>query len=339
MTQVGLTKRQAGLPHLVAWLLCCATFPLIWVGGLVTTYDAGMAVPDWPGTYGYNMFLYPWQTWIAGPWDLFIEHGHRLLGASVGLIAIALVVTAWRYDGRRWMTWLAVACLGLVILQGLLGGQRVLLDDRRIAQVHGIVGPLFFSLCVVVVAATSRWWNEVAQTPVTPPLRWLVGCWLAWGLALGQLVLGAQLRHGIEYAPATVFRTAVVFHVVLAGLLFLQACGLAWAAGRTQPVQRLRTPGRLLLLLVGGQWLLGIATWSVKYGWPILLGRWLPQPAFIVQAEGMWQSLIVTMHVAVGSLILATAGLLVVRSTRLWVLSSQRPLAPASATALAQGSV
>ena len=70
-------------PHRLAVALACATFPLIWVGGLVTTYDAGMAVPDWPGTYGYNLLLYPWQTWIAGPWDLFIEHGHRLLGAAV----------------------------------------------------------------------------------------------------------------------------------------------------------------------------------------------------------------------------------------------------------------
>jgi hypothetical protein len=52
-------------PHRVAILLACAVFPLIWVGGLVTTTDAGMAVPDWPTTYGYNMFLYPWQTWPA----------------------------------------------------------------------------------------------------------------------------------------------------------------------------------------------------------------------------------------------------------------------------------
>ncbi len=65
-------------------LLVCATFPLIWIGGLVTTYDAGMAVPDWPNTYGYNLFLYPWQTWVSGPWNLFIEHGHRLFGAVVG---------------------------------------------------------------------------------------------------------------------------------------------------------------------------------------------------------------------------------------------------------------
>ncbi len=72
-------------PHRVAWALVCTVFPLIWVGGLVTTYDAGMAVPDWPGTYGYNMFLYPWTSWLAAPWDLFIEHGHRLLGSLAGI--------------------------------------------------------------------------------------------------------------------------------------------------------------------------------------------------------------------------------------------------------------
>ena len=78
----------------IGWrvLLVCATFPLIWVGGLVTTYDAGMAVPDWPTTYGYNLFLYPWQTWFSGPWDLFIEHGHRLFGAAVGMLTIGSVV-------------------------------------------------------------------------------------------------------------------------------------------------------------------------------------------------------------------------------------------------------
>ena len=68
-------------PHRLAVLLVCATFPLIWVGGLVTTYDAGMAVPDWPGTYGYNLFaLSRGKRGCSGPWDLFIEHGHRLVG-------------------------------------------------------------------------------------------------------------------------------------------------------------------------------------------------------------------------------------------------------------------
>ena len=65
-------------PHRFAVLLAWAVFPLLCVGGLVTTYGAGMSVPDWPNTYGHNLLLYPWTTWITDPWDLFIEHGHRL---------------------------------------------------------------------------------------------------------------------------------------------------------------------------------------------------------------------------------------------------------------------
>ena len=67
-------RRYPGqLVHRLSVLLVCLVWPLIWVGGLVTTYDAGMAVPDWPGTYGYNLFLYPYNTWLLGPFDLFIE--------------------------------------------------------------------------------------------------------------------------------------------------------------------------------------------------------------------------------------------------------------------------
>ena len=79
----------------------------------MTTTDAGMAVPDWPNTYGYNLFLYPWQTWLAGPWDLFIEHGHRLLAATVGMLTIALLVVLLRTDDRRWMKRLGFAALGV----------------------------------------------------------------------------------------------------------------------------------------------------------------------------------------------------------------------------------
>ena len=102
-------------------------FPLIWVGGLVTTYDAGMAVPDWPGTYGYNMFLYPVETWMFGPFDLFVEHGHRLLGSLAGFVAIILLVVTIRKEPRGWVCWMSLGLLLLVIIQGLLGGMRVLM--------------------------------------------------------------------------------------------------------------------------------------------------------------------------------------------------------------------
>jgi len=143
-------------------MLAAVTFPLIWVGGLVTTYDAGMAVPDWPGTYGYNLLLYPVETWIAGPWDLFIEHGHRLLGVVAGMLNIALVLAVFRWDRRVWMRYFSLGALAAVILQGCLGGFRVLLDDRQLAMLHGCAGPAFFAVCVALCVVTSRTWRESA---------------------------------------------------------------------------------------------------------------------------------------------------------------------------------
>src|SRR6266567_2784898 len=126
----SLQPQLSAWPHRLAVALALVTFPVIWVGGLVTTYDAGMAVPDWPGTYGYNLFRYPWQTWLAGPWDLFIEHGHRLLGATAGLLSIALVAVVLLTDRRPWLIASSLGALGLVIAQGVLGGARVLFDER-----------------------------------------------------------------------------------------------------------------------------------------------------------------------------------------------------------------
>ena len=307
--------------HRAALMVACATFPLIWVGGLVTTYDAGMAVPDWPSTFGYNLFLYPWQSWLAGPWDLFIEHGHRQIGALVGLLAIFLVVTTWG-DSRRWLRVLSIVALLMVIVQGLLGGQRVLLDDRRIAQLHGCVGPLFFAFAAMLTTFTSRWWTKpTTGAPVDDNRRSVrnlrrlsIAAWIAFGLAVGQLVLGSQLRHGVEYSSAAVFRSAVVFHIVFACGLALQVFVLGIKSMRARVGGRI---GLMLIALVACQLALGVGTWAVKYGWPTLLADVFPLPAFTVQAESMWQSLTVTAHVAMGSLILALTGTLAVRLMRL----------------------
>ncbi len=88
----------------------------------MTSYDADIAVSDWPSTYGSNLLLYPWQTWIFGPWDLLVEHGHRLLRALVGVVTIGLVGTIIMCESRRWMRPIAVGTLLLVILQVSLGG-------------------------------------------------------------------------------------------------------------------------------------------------------------------------------------------------------------------------
>ncbi len=322
----------------------CATFPLIWVGGLVTTYDAGMAVPDWPGTYGYNLFLYPWQTWIG--WSLGFVHRTRtsLAGGGRGLDRHrAWSSPAGKCDTRGWLRWLVVAALALVILQGLLGGQRVLLDDRRIAQIHGCVGPLFFTLSVMIAVFTSRWWRTVGETVVPQETgekvrfgarQLLFTAWITFGLAVLQLVLGSQLRHGIEYLPPSVFRMSVAAHVVGAGLLALQIMWLSWRVWRKGSFaaalgQKIRMPVSCLLLLVTCQLILGIGAWTTKYGWPHVLQGFLALPGYVVQAESMLQSLIVTAHVALGSLILCSSGLVAVRCSRLaWVDKSA--VAPAA---------
>src|ERR1051325_4544681 len=108
--------------HILAMLTACATFPLIFMGGLVTSHGAGLAVPDWPNSYGYNMFLFPPRLWIGG---VFFEHHHPLMGTVVGMLSIALTIVAWKTEDRAWIRWLASAVLGAVILQGIFGGLRV----------------------------------------------------------------------------------------------------------------------------------------------------------------------------------------------------------------------
>lgn len=306
-------QSESRWPHRLACLLVCATFPLIWVGGLVTTYDAGMAVPDWPSTYGYNLFLYPWQTWIAGPWDLFIEHGHRLLGAAVGLITIAFVVCVWLRDGRSWMRVAALAALAAVILQGVLGGGRVLLDSRTVAMIHGCFGPAFFAYCVALAAFTSRWWREAPAQNTTSKFARLALATTA--VAYVQLILGAQLRHHPITADAGQLRMMVLFHLFVAAILVGHAIALALRARRiAEP--RLARPAFGLAALVAFQIVLGAGTWVLKYGWPAWFGGMSFAQAHVNTSESLPQVLVTTGHVATGSLILAVALLTIVRSAR-----------------------
>ena len=315
--------------HRIAVLAVCLVWPLIWVGGLVTTYDAGMAVPDWPGTYGYNLFLYPYETWLLGPFDLFIEHGHRLLGAVVGMVAIALVVAAWLSEPRRWVRWLSVGVLAAVIGQGVLGGARVLLTDRALAMIHGCTGPAFFALCVITAAVTSRWWwalgrpagraGEAVSTPRAGDVAAGRGVvWLAGSLALAsyvQLVFGAQLRHVQPSASPGSFAHTLAMHLLMAGMVWLLAAATAMALRRCGDLS-LSRPALILIALVSLQVALGIGTWVVKYGFPEILG-WVPGAVgYVVRPKGWGSSLLITSHVATGSLILSVSCLAWIRLLR-----------------------
>ena len=177
-----------------AGLTAFATFLLLGLGGLVTSHEAGMSVPDWPNTFGYNMFLFPPAQWVGG---IFYEHSHRLLASAVGLMTTVLAVWLWLRDARPWMHWLGVAAFLGVVAQGVLGGLRVTLHMDSLGIFHGTIAQLFFVLTCALTLFTSRWWADLVANksvaPVPSGLRTLV---LATTLlVLGQLILGATMRH------------------------------------------------------------------------------------------------------------------------------------------------
>jgi cytochrome c oxidase assembly protein subunit 15 len=309
-------------PHRWAVALACATFPLVWVGGLVTTTDAGMAVPDWPNTYGYNLFLYPWQTWLAGPWDLFVEHGHRMLAATVGMITIGMLVVFMRLERRNWVRGMGFVALGLVIFQGALGGMRVLLNERTLAMLHGMTGPLFFGLTVAIVVITSQTWSSGATADSLTSTRGRVQiravATVTAVLAYLQIVLGAVLRHVPVDAQPAAFLLTVKFHLFLAAVLTLH---IALLVGLVLSRARHRRPlGRLaamLVVLVVVQLLLGAATWMEKYAVPSWASGWISHSGMVIRDGGWTQTHIITAHVATGSALLGTAIALALYAHRL----------------------
>jgi cytochrome c oxidase assembly protein subunit 15 len=323
-------------PHRWAVVLACATFPLLWVGGLVTTTDAGMAVPDWPSTFGYNLFLYPWRTWLAGPWDLFVEHGHRLLGAVVGMITIGLLIVLWRAEERRWLRGLGIAALALVVFQGVLGGMRVRLDERTLALLHGTTGPLFFALSVALAVLTSRRWRIATCQGTTgsasdlamsahrpsqcPPgvdhIRRLA--FVTCVLIYLQIVLGAVVRHVPVAAEPQTFALAVRFHLFMAAVLSLHLVLLVWLVlRRLWGVSPLRDLAFWLAGLLIMQLALGAGTWIVKFSIPSWAAGWISTGGVAIQDGGWLQTHVITAHVAVGSLLFVAALALALYAHRL----------------------
>ena len=309
-------------PHRWAWLLACATFPLIWVGGFVTTTDAGMAFGDWLTSDGHFMLAYPWFSAVG---DKFVEHGHRLLGATAGFLSIALVVVVWRTESRGWVRKFSLVILAAVILQGIVGGMRVVLDQRTLALVHGCTGPLFFCLCVAMVVFTSRWWKEVEPKDATDCSRGMLRlAILCTGLAFAQLVVGAVVRHSphmTHQAASALFESAVYLHMLLALLIVGHVLLLAWRCCRS----RLQVAGGLCLaILVGIQLVLGTGSWVVKYGVPRWATSMLGETRLVNREADFLQNAIVTSHVAVGSLILVTALAIAVRLARQFGVGAPR---------------
>src|SRR5881396_1422295 len=144
-----------------AWLTCVMTILLICSGGMVTSKGVGLAVPDWPTTFGYNMFLFPVSKWVGG---ILFEHTHRLMGSLVGFLTVILTVWLWLSEDRKWMRNLGLIALGGVILQGILGGLRVTMMKDEIGIFHACVAQAFLALLVVIALVTTSFWRSLAQT-------------------------------------------------------------------------------------------------------------------------------------------------------------------------------
>ena len=176
------------------WFTAAATFLLLGLGGLVTSHEAGLAVPDWPTSYGYNMFLFPMHLWQS---NIFYEHTHRLLASFVGLLTGILAVWLWLREPRSWLRWLGAGAFFAILLQGLLGGLRVILLKDAIGIFHATLAQCFFVLVTLIALFSSRktgkFGESLRTTRISGSLYRLTIC--SASLVLIQLILGAAMRH------------------------------------------------------------------------------------------------------------------------------------------------
>jgi cytochrome c oxidase assembly protein subunit 15 len=283
------------LAYRLALVTVAATLVLIVFGGLVTNTGAALAVPDWPTTFGHNLFLFPWSEMIGG---VFYEHSHRLLGAAVGLLTLALAAALWSAGPLRW---LGVAAVVAVCIQGLLGGLRVVLLEETLAIVHGCLAQAFFALLAAIAFLTSR--RAAAPSRGTDPsLRALtLG---AGALIYLQIVFGALLTHAgrIDLHLATAAAIVVLVPIATARL-----------ARTGDPV--VVPISRVLLVLLALQLVLGGGSFLARFS-----SVWIP--------GGQLTMLVLPVaHRLVASLILGTAVLL---SVRVWKRAAPRAAVTAS---------
>ncbi len=290
--------------HRYSVFVACATVVLIYVGGLVTSTGSGLAVPDWPLSYGQ---LFPRM--VGG---ILYEHGHRMAAATVGFMTVILAVWTWFREPRQWVRRVGLLALAAVICQGLLGGITVLfLLPTAVSVGHAGLAQIFLCLTVSLAIFTSPGW-ETHESPVedrgSPRLRTLTV--LTTVLIYVQILIGALVRHtgsGLaipdfplafgRLVPPVFTNQILMNYLHRIGAVVVSIC-IIWTASavlrRIRSESWLRRPAVFLLFALALQVLLG--------------------------AETIWSSRAVvptTLHVAVGAITLATSVVLTLRTHRL----------------------
>lgn len=257
-------------------LVATSTLFLIFAGAMVTSTSSGLAVPDWPTTYGWNMFTFPLSKWVGG---IFYEHGHRLIASTVGFLTVVQAIWLQRSEPKKFVRRLGWISLAAVVVQGLLGGITVLLLlPKAVSVSHAALAEIFFCLNVSIAFFTSRWYHDLQKVEKgDAPVA------MAWGLTtlvFLQIFAGAVLRHlgaGLAIPDFPLSFGRVIPEFVSTGVIAAfvhRAGGFIVAAAVIAMVLRLlrfdahhplRGIAHLLLAVVSAQVLLGgYVIWSGK---------------------------------------------------------------------------
>ena len=183
------SNRSLWLPRF-AKLTCLSTYLLIVVGSLVTTTGSGLAVPDWPLSFG--------QFFPEMKGGVLFEHGHRMVAGSVGLMMTALAIWVWLVEKRRWLKMLALTAWFAVVLQAILGGVTVLHQlPVPVSVSHSGLAMIFFALTAFIALATDNSWDAMREkTSFEPPSAALTKFAIAAAVVVYiQILFGAIMRH------------------------------------------------------------------------------------------------------------------------------------------------
>ena len=274
--------------------MAICVFVLIIAGALVTSNDAGLAVPDWPTSFGSWYRIPPMVGGVK------YEHGHRMIAQFVGLLTIIFAVWTQRKEPRSWMRKLGWAALGLVIFQGILGGLTVkMLLPWYVSSAHAMFAQTFFSLVILLTVFTSRRWIERQPESVVDTGRVSLRALSIAAIIVvyAQLFMGAAFRHGgMHFLP----------HLI--GALFATII-LFWASLRSMigfpTVKPIRGAGIAIIVLLVLQLGLGFGAYLTRIEWGKDAVQ--PMPAMVATTVA---------HVAIGAVLLAHCFMLAVQAFR-----------------------
>jgi cytochrome c oxidase assembly protein subunit 15 len=293
--------------HRFATFVAGCTVLLVLAGSLVTSTGSGLSVPDWPTTYGWNLFTFPPSKWVGG---IFYEHGHRLIASGVGFLTIILAAWLWLKESRRWLAWTGVAAVATVVAQGVLGGLTVIFFlPAAVSTAHAGLAEIFFCLTIAIALFTSPGWIEGygVRNLDDVILRRLATTTTV--LIYAQILMGATMRHtgaGLaipdfplmfgrlvpdHWDPKIAIHFAHRVGAVIVTLAIVATTGYVWRHDRRN--RGLTRPAALLPALVAVQVTLGALT--------------------VLSRRDVW---INSLHVVCGALVLTTSLVLTLRTWR-----------------------